>query len=224
MKRFLTNHKGLILLALLPSSLALGQVQSTKETTFFSNSFSAEVKPLPTILSAMPGIASAGIGAEMSNGGPVAMFANGYLLDSNLPRFAREARDENEVPVMRKMQGYAGDLGMRYYASPYGVDSWYGGAKVGYSYGKGQWDFKGQQVDSSVRALNPGVEGGYLWSWPSQVLVRLGAGVDGNVIQENLVTAEGEETASVIEARNTIEDYAQATVIPRVDLGLGYRF
>ena len=224
MNRFISDHKGLVLVALLPGSLAFGQVRSTKISMGASNSFSVEAKPLPSVLSVLPGIASAGIGAEMSNGGPIAMFANGYLLDSNLPAFARKERDENNVPVVRKLQGYAGDLGMRYYGSPSGLDSWYGGGKVGYSYGKGQWNYKNEQVDSSLRSVNPGVEGGYLWTWPSNLLVRLGGGVDGNLIQENEVKAEVQETPSTIQAREIIENYAQVPVIPRVDVGLGYRF
>ncbi|MCX6124742.1 MAG: hypothetical protein NTV34_08335 [Proteobacteria bacterium] len=224
-RRSFRNCGKLFFLAMLPCTLAFGQLQSIRESSAYrSANFGAELKPLPTILSSVPGVASGGLGLELSMGGHVSTFANAYVIDSNLPAYMRKERDENEMPVLKKMQGYAADIGSRFYSDLDGLDSWYGGAKMGYSYGKGQWTYRKEEIDSTVRTLNPGLEGGYRWIWPSNLMLRLGAGADANAIQENEATAGGQPTAATKEASETIKDYLTVSVVPRVDLGVGYRF
>lgn len=202
-----------------------GQVRDLKERVLGSSGTAAlEIKPLPTVLIMVPGVSSIGIGAEVAAGQDVALFANAFAVNANLPGSLRNEDREDKTPILQKMDGYAADIGGRYYARGAHLDSWYSGAKVGYAFGIGQWGYKDEQVDHVVRTITPGAEGGYRWVWPSNLLVRLAAGLDGNVVQENVATPSGLETATTEDAEGTIEGYAKVALLPRVDLGIGYMF
>lgn len=217
--------KGAIGLGLsLFSVTSLAQFAAYRESTFRPSKFSVEVKPLPMALSTVPGVASLGIGTELSAGGNATTFADVYVINANLPTGLRAENRENEVPVVQKMEGYAADLGFRYYANPAGIDSWYGGAKLSYSLAKGQWGYQGEKIDHAVRTLSPGLEGGYRWQWANNFLLRLGAGADGNIVQENTTSAVDRSTAVTTDAEDKVQGYAQAAVTPRLDMGLGYAF
>lgn len=202
-----------------------GQVRDLKERVLGSATTAAvEVKPLPTVLVVVPGVSSIGIGAEVAAGQNGAVFANAFAINANLPADLRAEDREDKTPILQKMDGYSGDIGGRYYARGARLDSWYGGAKVGYAFAIGQWGYKDEQVDHVVRTITPGAEGGYRWVWANNLLVRLAGGLDGNAVQENNATPAGLETPTTADAESTIEDYAKIALLPRVDLGIGYMF
>ena len=211
---------GLSLLA----SGAYGQVASLKESTFHPTTVVVEVKPLPLAFTMLPGLASIGAGVELGASSNLTTFLDGYAIRANLPNGLRSQGRQEDVPVIQKMEGYAGDLGLRYYGSSVRLDSWYGGAKVGYKMARGQWGYKDEKINHVVRTVAPGVEGGYRWLWENNVLVRLGAGADGNVVQENNSGPVDQPTKVTADAQERVEGYAQVAVIPRVDVGLGYMF
>lgn len=206
------------------SSPAFSQVGAIRESTFHPTKVSAEIKPLPLALAAVPGVASVGAGAELSASGNAATFVDAYLIDANLPNGLRNQAREDSVPVIQKMKGYSADAGVRYYSHVQNMDSWYGGGKVGYGLTMGQWGYQGEKVNQTVRNVTPGVEAGYRWNWSNNMLFRLGAGIDGNVVQENSTSPV--ETASLVtaDAEDKVKGYAQVAVMPRLDMGLGYTF
>ena len=122
------------------------------------------------------------------------------------------------------MTGYSGDAGFRYYNHTIGIDSWYGGAKVGYTMAAGQWGYQGEQVKSTHRTVTPGAEAGYRWVWTNNMLFRVGAGVDANVVQENNTSPVNDATEVTADAEDRIQGYGQVAMLPRMDLGLGYTF
>ena len=206
------------------STPVFSQVGALRESTFHPTKVSAEIKPLPLALAAVPGVASIGAGAELSAGGNAATFVNAFLIDANLPTGLRNEAREDSVPVIQKMKGYSADAGLRYYSHVQGSDSWYGGGKVGYGLAIGQWGYKGEKVNQTIRNVTPGAEAGYRWTWSNSMLFRLGAGVDGNIVQENS-TSPAEVASSVTsDAEDKVKGYAQVAVTPRLDMGLGYTF
>jgi len=211
------------------SAASFAQVSSevrSRESFLQPMTTTIEIKPIPLAVSTIPNIGAIGLGAETSAGSNIAVFGQASFINANLPNKFRNQENEDTVPQVHKMTGYAGDLGARWYAANMTLDSWYTGAKVGYTYTRGQWGYKDEVVDSSQRAITPGLEGGYRWVWPSSVAVRLGAGADGNIVQENNVTVadDSDVNAATNDAQEKIKGYGKVAVIPRVDLGLGYIF
>lgn len=203
---------------------SFAQVSSTRVGDFMPNNAVVEVKPLPTALSFIPGVRAVGVGAEFNNSGNYAAFTDVYLLDSNLPNRLRREGNEDETPVLQIGQGYAADVGVRYYYTSATADSWFSQAKLGYAYSLSQWGYQDEQVDHSFRTIVPGLGGGYRWVWTNSLLVRVGAGIDGNIVQENKVTPTEAATAATNDAQNEIEGAALAAVTPMIDLGVGYMF
>ena len=219
------NSKSLVVLGFGALSLtSFAQVSSFRESTFNPNQVSVEAKPLPMILSAIPGVAGVGLGTELSAGGNVTTFADIYGLYANLPGNLRGEGREQDIPVVQKMSGYSVDIGGRYYTDHSSWSSWYGGARLSYGVAVGQWGYQGEQIDQTVRAFSPGLEGGHRWVLRNNILIRLGAGLDGNIVQENRASAKENETQVTSDAEDKVKGYAKVAVTPRVDLGLGYVF
>lgn len=206
------------------SSGALAQVNSYRSAPARTNKATLELKPLAAALSATPGVGSAGIGAEFALGENTTSFADVYAINANLPSRLRNQAREDEVPVVQKFQGYSADIGARYYGQPLGDDSWYGGARLSYGIAKGQWGYQGEKIDQSIRTLSPGVEAGYRWIWNNNLLLRLGAGADSNLTQQNDASAVERETQVTSDAEDKVKGYAKVAVTPRLDMGLGYAF
>jgi hypothetical protein len=218
---FSTVLSGLCLFA----SAASAQTRSILESSLQPpKTVSVELKPLPTMLSAVPGVAAVGLGAEIIPASNFVPFINANLIDGNLPNNLRNRQNSDETPQIAKMRGYSADTGVRYYFNDVARHSWYGGAKVGYSLARGEWEYKDEKIVHTMRTVTPGVEGGYRWNWPSNVLLRLGVGADSNIVQENRANAVGEENSRTKDAEDKVQGYAQVAVVPRVDLGLGYTF
>lgn len=223
--KFNLNAKQMLgIVGLFAPCAAYAQLGAIRQSTFHPTSFSAEVKPLALGVSAIPGVASFGLGAEITANNNFATFANAYIVDANLPNNMRNKGNEAETPQIQKMTGYAADLGARYYGSGSLTDSWYGGVKLGYQFSQGQWGYKEEKVDQSIRSLTPGAEAGYRWLWSNNLLLRAGAGADANLLQENTVTPNDISTAVTDDASDKVTGYAKVAVLPRVDVGLGYAF
>ncbi len=217
------NQMLALIIAALPVS-AFSQVGAIRQSSYHPTSFSAELKPLAIGASVTPGVSSFGLGTELAVSPHFAPFLNASVINANLPNNLRNKGNEAENPQIQKMEGYSADLGLRYYGTSSNVDSWYGGVKVGYMFSQGQWGYQEQKIDQSVRSLTPGAEAGYRWLWSNNLLLRLGAGADSNLLQENTVTASEAVTPVTIDAQERVTGYAKVAVLPRVDFGVGYAF
>jgi hypothetical protein len=182
----------------------------------------AEIKPLPTLLSAVPGIGSLGAGVEADLFNGPAPFLEFTALSSNLPeRLEGAAKDEEDLYPDR-VRGGSVDIGSRYYQSAIG-HSFYGLAKVGYTEMSSRWEYNDGIVDHRVASITPGLGVGYRWRWPNRLMVRLGAGVAANLVQANS-TENQVDNADSDEAADKVKDRADEPTIANVDLGLGYMF
>lgn len=218
------TKSALISLAVLLPSVAFAQISAHRQTAGRAGPISIELKPLPTAMSATPGVGSAGLGAEVAWGDNATTFADIYAINANLPNRLRNEGREQDVPVIQKMNGYAGDIGARYYGQSVETDSWYGGARMSYTFAKAQWGYQGEKISQTVKTMSPGLEAGYRWIWSNNVLLRLGAGADSNIVQENNATAIDRETTVTADAEDKVKGYAKVAVTPRVDMGIGYAF
>lgn len=226
--------RSLIKISLIPalacfagSAFAQSDVSATSTGTssvFGQDRFSAEIKPLPTILSAVPGVAGAGVGAEWMVNHESAIYTDVNYLDSNLNK-----RGEDEVrnragdePYPNKVRAVNFDIGGRFYTSPL-TSSWYGGAKLGYSTVRGQWFYKDEKLDQKTASLTPGINAGYRWKWENDVLVRLGAGAAANFVQFQDIDRENDSRDS-LDAQDELDEKAHTPVLANLDLGVGYMF
>ena len=183
-----------------------------------------EVKPLPMMLSVVPGVTGIGLGTDFSSEGNATAFADVFSLYADLPSNLRREGREQDVAVLHKMKGASVDVGGRYYSNHASAGSWYGGARLSYSAAMPQWGHQGEQVDQTVRMISSGLEGGHRWNLMNNFLVRLGAGLDGNIISENSATPVGAETSVTRDGEDQVKGYAKMAVTPRADLGVGYSF
>lgn len=207
------------------AGVAYGQeLSSTARAT--GTGITAEIKPLPTVLSLVPGVGSIQAGVEADINQTVAPFLEFTAVNANLPErldaIVEDEAEGDDTIRPKKLQGGGVDIGARFYTAPLG-HSWYGQAKIGYSEVTGEWEYREEIVDSRVASLTPGLGGGYRWLWNNGVVLRLGAGVSANLVQASDVDYD-EETANTLEAQEDLEDRFDEPVLANVDLGLGYRF
>jgi len=207
---------------------AQNDVQATTTGTSSSvlgqNRFSAEIKPLPTIVSLVPGVAGAGVGAELMVSHDTAVYTDVNYLDSNLSgRTEDQARSRaGDGLYPNKVRAVNVDLGGRFYTSPL-TSSWYGGAKLGYSTLRGQWFYHDETLDQKTASLTPGINAGYRWKWDNSVLLRLGAGASANFVQFQDVDRNS-DTDDSKDAQDKLDDRAHAPILANLDLGVGYVF
>ena len=183
-----------------------------------------EVKPLPIMLSVVPGVTGVGLGTEFSSEGNATAFADVFSLYADLPSNLRREGRELDVAVLHKMKGASVDVGGWYYSNDASASSWYGGARLSYSAAMSQWSYQGEKVNQTVRMISRGLGGGHRWNLMNNFLVRLGAGLDGNIIRENNATPVGAGTSVKRDGEDQVKGYAKMAVTPRVDLGVGYIF
>ncbi len=210
------------------SAFAQSDVQATTSGTtssvFGQDKFSAELKPLPTILSVIPGVAGAGIGAEGMVTTDTAIYGEVNYLDSNLSGASEaEAKDRaGDGLYANKARAVNVDLGGRFYTDPLS-HSWYGGAKLGYSTLRGQWFYKDEVLEQRTASLTPGINAGYRWKWESDVLVRLGAGASANFVQFQDIDRSNDSEDS-LDAQDEMDKKAHTPILANLDLGVGYMF
>lgn len=186
--------------------------------------FAAELKPLPVIVSLVPGVSGAGVGGEWMATRDTAIYTEVNYLDSNLSgRTSDQARSRaGESLYPNKVRAVNFDVGGRFYTTPL-ASSWYGGAKLGYSTVRGEWFYHDETVDQKTAALTPGVNAGYRWKWENDVLVRLGAGAAANVVQFQ-ETKRTNDTEDSKEAQDKLDKNARVPFLANIDLGVGYMF
>jgi hypothetical protein len=182
----------------------------------------AEVKPLPTVMSTIPGVGVVSAGVEADVFGGAAPFLEFAAINSNLPERLEGAAKDKEDLYPDRLRGGSVDIGSRYYQSAVG-HSWYGQGKIGYTEMTGTWEYQDGEIDHRFVSITPGIGLGYRWRWPSRVVVRLGASVAANLIQtqstENKIDNEDSDTAA-----DKVKDRFDEQALANVDLGLGYMF
>ena len=177
---------------------------------------SVEIKPLPTLLSALPGVGAAGVGFEGFVTEKVAIYTDVSAANSNLPHAYNDRLQARDRLYPRKMSAAGIDLGARYYGLLFS-DAWYTGGKVGYSAATATWEYKDQVVKQEVSTLTPGVEAGYRWLWPSSFLVRMGLGATANIVQAQSLTSDV-ESSEVTEAKDELKSASRTAALAKVDL------
>lgn len=183
--------------------------------------YTAEVKPVTTALSAIPGVGGVGAGAEAFVSPRVAAFVEGSYLDVNLPGSPIGARKLGEVdPFPVDTYGYNVALGARWYSSPES-NSWYGGLGLAYARTDGEWESADERVDVSTAALLPSLAAGFRILWRNNLIMRIGGGLAANVVQSKTVDAK-ETTAAAEDAEKDVKDSLDQNLMANVDFGVGY--
>lgn len=191
--------------------------------------FAVEVKPLPMIVSILPG--SAGIGGEfeakMTRNFTVfadASYLHMRLTDKMLEDVQNDQSEDKPDSVAREMTVTSMAAGGRYYADAF-ADSWFAGAKVGGGTAKVNWAYAEERYDDESLFYMAGAEAGYRWLWESGFLIRLGFGFNATMIPHRDVTQVAATDASA--GRDDIEDKTptkKTTGSAAFDFGLGYTF
>jgi len=233
MKKKLLTHLSVLVATAALSQAAWSQddttgMDATREASggSFARGITVEVKPLPILLSAIPGVGSISGGVEGMVAPNIAAFGEVAILSSNLPeRLEGTAKDElgqNDLYANR-VKGGSVDLGARFYLNPLG-HSWFTQAKAGYQEMSTEWVYQDQTVNQRFATFTPGIGAGYRWRFADpSIVVRLGAGAAANIVQAQEVTADA-ETSVTQEAREKLDKAADTQVLANVDLGLGYMF
>jgi hypothetical protein len=206
--------------------LAQSDITTTKSDPYRLqiDDISMELKPLTTLMSAVPGVGSIGLGFEAFVAPRFAVFSNFAVMNANLPHAYDDDVQEFSRLYPRSFTGGSIGLGGRYYGSLFG-DSWYGGAKLGVTRVRAKWEYRDEVLSQDVGSLTPGVEGGYRWLWVNNVLVRLGVGASANLRQfDNIETESESASADVVSARKELDKTSKFPVLASVDLGIGYKF
>jgi len=186
--------------------------------------YTVEIKPLPTALSAVPGIGSIGVGSELFFSSKSALFVDGQYTDANLPnRVLKQVKENNTgEPIPRTMIGYNVTSGVRFYSSP-ALHSWYGALGVGYSELTGKWDYDDATVQSHIISVLPTVAAGFRWVFENNVILRLGANFSSNIVKSESTTA-AEQTATAADGVKKVSNSERTPMLAAVDVGLGYGF
>lgn len=189
--------------------------------------FAAEVKPLPLIITLLPG--SVGIGGEfeakMSRNFTVFTDAS-YMRLRLTDKMLEDIQDDQDEPdsVARDMQVTSMAVGARYYADAF-ADSWYAGGKVGGGTAHVNWAYGDERYDDDSLFYLAGAEAGYRWLWDSGFLIRLGFGFNATMIPKREISQVAQTDAS--RGKDDVEDKAptkKTTGAAAFDFGLGYTF
>lgn len=187
---------------------------------------SLELRPLETIISSVPGVASAGLSYESYLGRGWAAFATGMYSDVKLSGRQRAlAQDEVNEPVVRGGYGYTVGAGVRVYEDAIG-DSWYGGGQLDYQEVDATWEYNDEELTSQRFAVIPGISGGYRWVWNGGFLIRAGvyAGLPSISSQSVGSAPAAISPVAATEGESKLEDLLDAQTIVNADLGLGWMF
>jgi len=213
-------------LGLVASGQVMAQTSLSKvETAAREHRLNVEIKPLPTILTALgqAQAGSLGLAAEAFVSPHYAAYIGGEYVDVRLSKdMVQRATDSyRNAIVPSKVLGYYIHPGVRYYTEPL-ASSWYAEGGVGYTARKEQYRYRDSFVKSQVQSILPNVGGGYRWLF-DRFLVRLGASAVGNsLVSRSEVPVE--DTAEAREGQKKVRDVNRVPVMAAVDLGLGYTF
>lgn len=191
---------------------------------------SAEVKPLPLIVNALPGSSAFAAEGEVGVGSNLAVFAGVTHLGVNISNKTideqREDKGTDEV-LVKDFETNAATLGARYYTNPTG-SSWYASLGAGAGRAKATWLYEDVAVSDEGTYFQSTLQAGYRWQWDGGFLIRLGGGVNyASKGDTNRKVKGGEDDAARERAEEEIDDKLKknyAAVTPTLDFGLGYRF
>jgi hypothetical protein len=182
-----------------------------------------EIRPIETLMSVTPGIASGGASFESYIGRNFAVTVGASYADVDLPqKFVGTINDEKNAPTVNKGYGYSVGTGLRYYDSPIG-DSLYGALDVAYSEARNGWKYNDETYRTTRIAVTPSVSAGYRWVWQNGALLRLGAGVGLPSVQSQSVVTET-NGVDAAEGEDKINDLLDTKALAMLDLGLGVMF
>ncbi len=191
---------------------------------------SAEVKPLPLIVNALPGSSAFAAEGEVAVGSNLGLFVGVSHLalgvSNKMIDEQREEKGTDEV-LVKDFATDALTLGTRYYTNPTG-SSWYGSLDAGFGKAKSTWLYEDVKVTDSGNYYLGGVQAGYRWQWDGGFLIRLGGGVNySSTVDADRKVSGGEDDGSRRKAEDEIDDKQKknyAAVTPTLDFGLGWRF
>lgn len=207
-------------------STKVAPITAPSEEAEGNKRFAAELKPLPMIVTLIPG--SFGLGGEfeakMSRNFTV--FADASYLHIKVPedtlKKMQEDQDDPEgVPSNMTVTSMA--AGGRYYADAF-ASSWYAGLKFGGGTAHVNWAYADERYDDDSLFYSAGAEAGYRWLWDSGFLIRLGFGMNATTITKREVTQIAATDAG--KGREDVEDQTWTNGSPTAgfDFGLGYTF
>lgn len=182
-----------------------------------------ELRPIETLASATPGIASAGASAEFYVGHNWAVLFGGSYGDIDLPqKFVGTANEKKNTPIANDGYAFNAGTGMRYYEDAIG-DSAYGGVTIDYNEQHATWKLNDDVVAVNQYAVTPSLVAGYRWVWQNGLLARLGAGVGLPSTQSQTVVNKT-SGPDAVDANNKVTDLLDQNVIAKIDLGIGVMF
>jgi hypothetical protein len=190
-----------------------GPTPTLKRTTF-------EIKPIETLLSSVPGLASIGASLETYLGKGFAATVQGTYLDVNLSGAQRQIiEDETNRPTVDNGYGYSAGAGLRFYEDVIG-NSWYGGGAIDYREIHADWDYKDERLNSVQFAVIPSLSAGYRWVWQNGFLIRLGVGAGlPSVPTQNISTAP-----AMTEGEDKLTELLDQKFVAQADFGIGLMF
>ncbi len=189
--------------------------------------FAAEIKPLPMIVTLLPGSVGFGGEFEAKMSRNFTVFADASYLHVKLSnKMLTDIQDDQDEPdsVPRDLTVTSMSAGGRYYADAF-ASSWYTGAKVGGGTAHVNWAYADERYDDDSLFYMAGVEAGYRWLWDSGFLIRLGFGMNATMIPHRELTQVAATDAG--SGEKDIEDKAPTRKTQgsaAFDFGLGYTF
>lgn len=218
------------LAGLLLAGVAYGQDVQSKlnEQTPSLKRNSLELRPMDVLISAIPGIASAGLSFESYLTHGWTIVADGSYYDVNLSGRQRSiAEDQTDEPVVDTGYGYQAGAGVRVYEDPIG-DSGYLGALLYYRELHAKWEFNDERLTSTQFAAIPTVAAGYRWVWNSGFLLRAGISAGLPSVPSQAVHSEpaavNSRTTPTTDGEKKLSDMLDQQTIVTGDLGIGVMF
>lgn len=189
--------------------------------------FAVEIKPLPMIVTLLPGSIGFGGEFEARMNRHVSVFADANYLHMKLTdKMLTDVQKDQDEPesVPREMTMTSMAAGARYYGDAF-ASSWYTGAKFGGGTSHVNWAYDKERYDDDSLFYLASAEAGYRWLWDSGFLIRLGMGVNATMVPHREVTQVAAVNSG--KGREDVEDRSptkktQASV--GFDFGLGWTF
>ena len=191
------------------------------------SAYNVEVKPLPAVISVLPGAFGLGAEGEIYADEHWSAFVDAYYvqlsLDEHRVKDALDRQSKNKgVPQALRSLNFGG--GARYYQSTQ-QDSWFGGGKLAIGSSRARWVYQDQALKDDDVAVTTGLEAGYRWLWDSGFDVRLGGGLGVTAMTRRSIRADGTETVAYNDAKRDLEDKERKVhLTPSLDVGLGWSF
>ncbi len=223
------NHRQMLVIGMLAATYATAAFSQDVTSTVRSEPNprlkrnAIEIRPVESLISATPGLASGGASFETYIGRNWTINVGGTYADVNLPqKYVRAVNTQIDQPMVSSGYGYEVGTGVRYYNDPIG-NSIYGGMNVDYGESRVGWEYNSEVLRSNQIAVTPSLTAGYRWVWQNGFLARLGAGVGLPSIVSQQVIEETSGTDAAIGARK-VSNALSEPVVAKLDMGLGMMF